>query len=1056
MTSIDGRVTGLGMNTMQALQKINTKDGIDEKEVAQIKEGLQADGMDANTDDLLDELMSNQSQITIESKEASFGPLILSFDNVPQSQSRLTEQATNDMTAVRVLSMTSGPEPTPAEIKKDQDQWLKKLSGAQHVFHKLHLGAEVTEKLAHFLSHHHVISKMMKNMPDKMQNEILKMLAETVKQGGDNALGSLAHKLEHVLTSGIGKKVAIVGDAVGAGYYGALATGANYPNVTVSGTEYEVRPSARTRTLAGITAGLSGGSIAATATGAGAGVGIGLSIGSLITSTITDWSLERDKDILKDVVENVLHAPNGAALQEGLNSLRAKYGSLSEVQQVLGQAPVSQSDGSVVKKDQDQSNAVDRDLVGTVANRILESAIKGELPEAEARKAIGELMSGVSTRWTSDDDVAQSFVNQIFLKFGKNPEDFKKALSLLGPDVRLAMFKMLDGGITWGETGLKGMDWLLNESTQDKSEAKVMEYLAEAETDVTTKGRMIAHLMDGATRQRFEDLAFQLIDGTYQDAIKSGSFKDFNKLLGEIKLDKGDASMLSEVSNELDADRAGKVLAWMIQSGAPASQVEAYIKEMSSQWTNDDDVTSEFLKELKVLKIDPSKLAKSLSQGSISLLMNNLEAGWTTNSEYSEIDQLAGIADGKGKADIINRLMAGKTFERAETSIAKIVKQANPQQLQEILARVNTKDLGDEMEDSAEYSSVLQKILNSGDDVKLAGYINGGDEAAVIKAYETLSSSQKAKLGEQAKVALFKHFVNSGRFADTQTMLKGVSSPGLRKEMATYLANHVTNFTNATEAGKAAAWVMAQGNQNDIDTCFSKISGKWFGKGGEIVKAALDQARENRLDIRGKLSMNTLESMVGSLNTAWTKMFGDYGENLKYVRELASMVNTEGKTAIVKNLMDYWTPGQAETLIHDIFRDTTDKAAFTQLVNNVGPGRISSELENRQELGRVMAFMLQRYQGNLDTLMNNVMDKWSSASIQSDDILQAMVQELGGGKGILDGGLNSAQARQQLSRLSNDTLDTMIDWSDDAFRDGNVMDLDPETEKTLQILRASK
>lgn len=1048
MTSIDGRITGLNAQTFNALKQINTQDGIDHTEAAKLKEAIEADGqVDENEADLLDELMSNQNQIMVESQDAEFSPLQLQFNNVPAGQPRVDQRSSQEFASLRIEALAhghDGPE-TADQTAKDAKHW-------QHLFHECHLGGEAIEQLAHFMSHNQALARVLKSMPKSLQIQMAKMLGEVAGKYGGKALHALGKALESKLMHG----VAIVGDAFSAGYYGSLASGLNYPNVNINGTEYEVRPSAGTKALAGMTAAISGGSIAATATGAGAGAGIALSIASLIAGGITDWSLDRDKEILKNVVEKVMQAPDGPALQRGLEELRSEYGSLADVQQVLGQAPISQTDGRIVHSNQDQSNTVDRDLVGAVANRILEAGMNGELSEAETRRSISELMGGASTRWTSDDDVAQSFVNQIFLRFGQNEETFKKALGMLGPEVRLSMFKMLDGGVTWGETGLKSMDWLLNESSQDLSEARVMEFLAGAETDITTRGRMIAHLMDGATRQRFEDLAFNLIDRTYQQSIQSGNFRDFNKLLKEIKLDSGDASMLSQVSNELDADRAGKVLAWMIQSGAPKSQVESYIREMSTQWTNDDNVTSEFLGELQRLHIDNSVLSKALSQNSVRLLMSNLEAGWTTNSEYGQIEQLASIADGPSKAYIINRLMDGATFTRAESAIGRIIGQSSNEQMRGILQNVNTVNLGDEMEDSSQYGAVLKKILATGDDTKLAQYLNGGSQEAVLAAYASLSTAERGRLGDQAKVALFKHFVNAGRFEDSQSMLRGIGNAASRREMSTYMAQHVTNFSNTTEAGKAAAWIMANGSQSDIDTCFRNISGKWFGKGGEIVKAALDQARTERLDIRGKLSLNTLQSMVGSLNTAWTKMFGDYESNLRYVRELASVTNTEGKIAIINDLMSYWTPGQAETLIHDIFRDTTDRSAFTQMVDRIGPARISSELENRQELGRVMAFMIERYNGNLDQTLGQVMNQWSNSSIQSDDIIQAMVEQLGGGRGILSSGLNSSQAQAQLRRLSNRTLEEMIDWSDDAFRDGNVLDLDPETQRTLQVLRASK
>lgn len=1055
MTGIDGRVNGLSTQVYDTLKGMNVREGISKTDAAKLKAAILADGkVDEAENDLLEELFAGQHKLTIDTGASSSSvPLELSFVDVMPGESPLQPDAARELAEVKIAELSAEAEETAGE-ENTEDGFHKEAKHFQHIFHEMHLGAEATENLVHFLKTSPKLTAVLKFLPKPAEGKILEMLAEVGGKYGNKALHSLGKALESKLVKGI----AIAADAYGAGYYGTLASGLNYPNVNIDGANYECRPSTRTKALAGITAGLNVGSLAGTATGVGAGAAIGLSVAGLVSGAITDWSLDRDKELMTDVVNKVMKAKTGAEMKHGIESLRAEYGSLSEVQEVLGEVAINQKDGQVIKVDDNHTKGlgVDRELVGAVANRILEFGVKGELPEADAQKAIGELLGGASHRWWSDDNVAQSFVNQIFLKFGHDEKDFTKALKLLGSDSRLQLFKMLDSGVTWGKTGNKTLDWMMNESSKDLSEARVMEFLANIEPDVKTRGKMIATLMDGFTRQRFENLAFKLIDKTYKESVRANDFGNFNKLLNEIKLDGDAATRMTDLSNELDAGRAGKILAWMASSGAPRDQVEKYVAALSSHWTDNDNITSAFMAEANRLKLDPAKLANALSQESVRKLMGNLEGGWTDDAEYGQIEKLAQSCDAASKAYIIERMIKGPTFKRAEDAIANILDQAHGQQFKTLLEKLNTKDLGSELSDSRAYGKAMHKILASGDDIKTAGYINGGDAAAVLGAWAGTTVAERSRLGDQSRTALFRKFVDGGRFAEAREMISGSQSDLSRKDMASYFARHATNFSNSTEAGKAAAWVLAYGSQADVDTAFGQIKSKWFGKAGEIVKAAIDQGQASHLDLRGKLSMPTLTSMTGSLNTAWTKMFGDYGENLKYVRALASLTPTEGKAAIVKDLMDYWTPGQAETLIHDIFKDSANPHDFSQLVDKVGPARISSELENRRELGQVMAYIAQRYEGDKDKALNQIMSKWSNFSIQSDDIVQAMLEELAGGKVLNDSRFNAGQARTALRGVSNATIDKLIDWSNDAFRDGNAISLDPETQATLKHLKASK
>jgi len=378
------------------------------------------------------------------------------------------------------------------------------------------------------------------------------------------------------------------------------------------------------------------------------------------------------------------------------------------------------------------------------------------------------------------------------------------------------------------------------------------------------------------------------------------------------------------------------------------------------------------------------------------------------------------------------------------------------------LAGLDGATLGRAVDDNqTRFNRVFGQLLKSGNEAQLKALMQSVSTPTLQNAWNQLKTERVAP-SQAVREALFQRFVDSGDLSRAQDMLQGVqgfagmgslASSASGSQMLGYLSSRMGNFNKDT-APKAAAWILAHGSQSQMDMAMKKIKADfYFGRGGEVIKKVMDEAESQKLDIKGKLSMSTLGSMVGALDSTWTKMFGDYASNVKYVGKLADMVDINGKAAIISDLMSGWTPGEAETLIHDIFKQTTDPKTFTQLIDKVGPARISSELEARAELGRVMAFVVERYnaQDSLkghddDAVLKEIMNQWGGSSIKSDDVIWHMLKQL-----ERDGKLG--QLRQS---VNNGTLDTMIDWSNDAFRDGNFFDLDAESEWSIRQLRAAK
>jgi hypothetical protein len=91
-----------------------------------------------------------------------------------------------------------------------------------------------------------------------------------------------------------------------------------------------------------------------------------------------------------------------------------------------------------------------------------------------------------------------------------------------------------------------------------------------------------------------------------------------------------------------------------------------------------------------------------------------------------------------------------------------------------------------------------------------------------------------------------------------------------------------------------------------------------------------------------------------------------------------------------------------------------------------------------------MATVMESYGPGADQAINDIMGRWSSTSIKSDDFVHNMLK-----------GLEPDAAKKLADKLSADTLKKMIDWSDDAFRDGNALSLDKESQWSLDILQAA-
>lgn len=533
-----------------------------------------------------------------------------------------------------------------------------------------------------------------------------------------------------------------------------------------------------------------------------------------------------------------------------------------------------------------------------------------------------------------------------------------------------------------------------------------------------------------------------------------------------------------------NAEQVGKAIAQaMIKSkksldvGKTMNELHKMIERDSGGFFGDDMVRAMF-KELKAQGTTFKEVAGTVGSQSIDLLMANLKGGWTTDEEFNYLDQMAEVAPNSSRVKMLERIL-GDFFvgDRSEQLITKLLPKDSAE-LNKVLRQLsNTQltNLGSLLSDNqTRLNDIFRRIADANAEDKFRAFTKDLSVDQLDKAASAMIAAG-GRLSDNERFMLFERAVAKGNFELMNKMLNGTGGMGRVTDKATQqkmiglLSKDINNFMSLlggsanTKAAQISSWVLAYGSQSQIDQVFQNINStykSWFGNGGEIVKRAIDFARSQGMtpeDMSGKLSLPTLRAMMGNLNGTWTKMFGDYQNNMTYVGYLAQITDVNGKAEIIKNLMDGWTPGEAEALIEKIYAETTDPKTFTQLIDKVGPERIARELgddtlsyADRVRVGRIMAYVVERYQsGHSSTgragkdVLQSIMGTWSNMSIMTDDFIEHMVRQL-----EKDGKLG------QLRSVGRETIDLMIDWANDAFRDGNVMSLDASTEAALTKLRA--
>ncbi len=531
--------------------------------------------------------------------------------------------------------------------------------------------------------------------------------------------------------------------------------------------------------------------------------------------------------------------------------------------------------------------------------------------------------------------------------------------------------------------------------------------------------------------------------------------------------------MLSEIAGD-QTERTAEALVELVQSGKPKAEIEKFVKSLSQNWSQNDDITRLFLRKLEAKGI-PLR-AGAFSDETLKLLFKNLDTVVIsrTSQDYGDMRTLAMAGGPSVRAYAIDRLSAQQTNASEEQIIFDLITRTDSPQLDKLLTSLKEIQ-GQNKRSPAGVSRLIYELED--DPVRLKGFVTHLaqekssylDEVfdspqlnnqQVLGFARTLLADRSIALSDAAKLAIFKRAAQEGDLALVEKLLTGTSLK-TKQAMIGVLAGNLTRFqvafgSDTQNAGKVASWILAYGSKTQIETAFTGLDNSlksWFGRGTEIIKQALDYADANGINLSGKLTKASLTALVGNLDSNWSKLFGNHAENLSYVKRLADISDVDGKAAILNSLITGWTPTQSEALIFNILNGASD-TEFRSLIEKVGAQRIADELNSpslsgqqraaaSQRLGQVMARIVTTFENPNPYLDGVLKDITGRGNIMSDDIVDAMIKSLySQGKGAALGKINDTNLGRLIDQYS-------------AYKDGNFIYLDDASKVSINRLKAA-
>jgi len=826
------------------------------------------------------------------------------------------------------------------------------------------------------------------------------------KEGAENAVKSLAN-----LFMKVGGKMGAKGaEAIisrlslgnvlagySAAYYSANALGLNYVDDSVDGTPYKMRLSADTSLACGA-AGIMNGLVVATSVPPGSPWNLGFTIGGIAAELLAEYMIAEDKKVLTDVHRNIIMAKDGDSLRKGLDALQKQYGDLANIQSILGQT----GDG--------------KDLVGVVLRQILKFG--GELPSELLNKAVGDIIRGVDTRWLSDDNAIMGF-----LKESLEPE-VQKELSLLSFNDSKAMVSALQKSKAL--TGLFDklsdanrlqMLKILNEGVKVVDETAMIEMLYRSAKSPKLKGQMTAELLNSFITRSVHGASDRLKDLIWQNLTEARAQgpEKFKEFLNAVQLNGKNA--VPDFIERMDNQKSGQLLAWMIQAGAGHDQFKGYVERLSSKRYEDDNITREFLKELQALDISVGSLRSVLGQEMVQKLFDNLESCWTSGEEYGLIEKLAEAADASTKTYMINQLLSGATYARAEKAIVTLLAKSSPEERKHIVKNLDLTRLGSELESAGRAAKMMNFIYNLDlpqaelseklnqffGGVKAQGlFVNTRDDDTAMKFLKGLNETAVANLDEGLKRKLFdsldEYWTSASEYGTIGKLAQGASA-----DTQIYMLNKLMTWPTLADAQNTIKEIISQASPENRKLIAQSLDlsrlGSKLGKTEDAAKimnvlATLDlptteMNKQLQAFFTGVTNQNYIWPDTSSDDVAYAFLKALSEEGLKklpddfrirlfknldtgntateeydmMVKVMKNASNTT-KADMIKYLMNQDpTTAAQEKVIYQILEQTPySDNLYLDLIGKIDLKQLANEMENDAEAGKIAVWLLKAYE----------------------------------------------------------------------------------------------
>lgn len=784
-----------------------------------------------------------------------------------------------------------------------------------------------------------------------------------------------------------------------AGYYTANALGLNYIDETIDGVPYKLRLSEEA-SWANLAAGLLNGTAIATSTPPGQPLNVVATLGAIGAELLAEYTIAEDKAVLVDVHHHLFKAQNSQELQHGLDVLRRKYGSLDKIQAVLGQT----GDG--------------QNLVGTLLRKILKTG--SDLPAEVLNQAIGEILKGVDTRWFTDDDAALGFLlESLGPKARKAFEQAKSKIDLPGMYLALnqspALQKLLG---KLNDANRYQLLKILNEGIKMPAEVAMIESLYRSASSWETKGKMTGQLLNSYLTRSIHGASEHLkalIWNNLTEARQQGP-KIFKNFLNHVQL--AGQNAVPDFMERFSNQKSGQLLAWMIQAGAGHQQFHDFIGRLSAKWWEDDNITRAFIQELQALDISVGSLRSVLSQDDVKKLFDNLEALWTSDTEYSQIEKLAAAADTDTKVYMIKQLMSGVTFERAEKALQKIISTASPEEQKEILRKLDLSQLGSELETGQDAAQMMNRMVRLGFpraelSLKLDQFFKGVQTQGLLvnthdddtaydfakglsdKALQTFSDALKLRLfhsldeywttgseyallerlavnsSPTARAKMLQQLMKWPTLSEAQTLISHIlehSSDADRKLILAKLDLSDLGYTlgNVKQAAQAMNALVKLGLPETVLN--AKLEHFFTGVTQQNYFASLDTGSDNvAYEFIKNLDPKALAQVPDSFRLRLFKNLDSgvtWQSEYTMMRKIAQGASNATKAKMIQYLMDQNpTTHEQEDVIWYILEDTPYAGGqFLDLIQRLDATQLASEIETDQDAAHIAVWIAKAYQ----------------------------------------------------------------------------------------------